>query len=134
MIKITGGNRRGALVIYDGLGSLCNLFPHETVLFGEYMRTARGTLNVNGRQGIYVASQEGTRRHPERGEKQGKKENVACPCLYETSDQRLFDICQCTISGEVGDATLLVSFRIIHVSLIGAFSGLSISYFSSHPS
>jgi hypothetical protein len=29
---------------------------------------------------------------------------------------------------------LLVSFRIIHVSLIGAFSGLSISYFSSHPS
>ncbi|KAJ6880596.1 hypothetical protein NC652_033816 [Populus alba x Populus x berolinensis] len=133
MIKITGGNRRGALVIDDGLGSLFNLFPHETVLFGDTC-TARVTRVKHGRQGIYVASQEGTRRHQERGEKQGKKENVACLCLYETSDQRLFDICQCKISGEVGDATLLVSFRIIHVSLIGAFSGLPISYFRSHPS
>lgn len=73
MIKITGGNRRGALVIYDDLGSLFNLFPHETVLFGEDMRTARGTLDVNGRQGIYVASQEGTRRHQERGENKERR-------------------------------------------------------------
>jgi len=76
MIKITGGNRRGALVIYDGLGSLCNLFPHETVLFGEYMHGKRNTKRkwkaghlrgISGRDTSAPGEGRKTRKEGERG-------------------------------------------------------------------